>query len=80
MLKIYGGVVQEVKDEMKRQGREDEFVGSRVLRQPHSVCALCPLTFAFSQRSFIPPSRLLHRRNSNGTRKIAWLSRRSSLI
>jgi len=31
MLKIYGGVVQEVKDEMKRQGREDEFVGSRVL-------------------------------------------------
>jgi hypothetical protein len=30
MVKIYGTVVQEVKDEMKRQKREDEFVGSRV--------------------------------------------------
>ena len=31
MVMIYGSVVQEVKDEMKRQGREDEFFGSRVL-------------------------------------------------
>ena len=38
MLKIYGGVVQEVKDEMKRQRREDEFVGSRV----------CPATAMFT--------------------------------
>ena len=30
MLKIYGSVVQEVKDEMKGKGREDEFIGSRV--------------------------------------------------
>lgn len=30
MLEIYGSVVQDVKDEMRRQGREDEFVGSRV--------------------------------------------------
>ena len=34
-MKIYGGVVQEVKDEMKRQGREDEFVGSRVVYYLH---------------------------------------------
>jgi len=31
MVKIYGSIVQEVKDEMRRQGREDEFIGSRVL-------------------------------------------------
>ena len=31
VLRIYGSVVQEVKDEMKRGGREDEFIGSKVL-------------------------------------------------
>jgi len=31
ILKIYGTVVQEVRDEMKRQGREDEFIGSRII-------------------------------------------------
>ena len=31
MLKIFGDVVQEVKDEMKEQGREDEFIGSKVV-------------------------------------------------
>ena len=31
MLKIFGNVVQEVKDEMKEQGREDEFIGSKVI-------------------------------------------------
>jgi hypothetical protein len=36
MLKIYGSVVGEVKDEMERQGREDEFIGSRVSRHPYS--------------------------------------------
>jgi hypothetical protein len=29
-LVTFGQVVQEVKDEMKRQGREDEFVGAKV--------------------------------------------------
>ena len=43
-MKIYGSVVQEVKDEMKRQNREDEFVGSRVFRHSHLVCALYWLT------------------------------------
>ena len=40
ILKIYGGVVQEVKDEMKRQGREDEFVGSRVVYYLHLASTL----------------------------------------
>ncbi|KAF9778026.1 hypothetical protein BJ322DRAFT_1094454 [Thelephora terrestris] len=31
MLRIYGDVVRGVKDEMKKQGREDEFVGSRII-------------------------------------------------
>ena len=31
MLKIFGNVVQDVKDEMKKQGREDEFIGSKVV-------------------------------------------------
>jgi len=39
-VKIYGSVVQEVKDEMKRQGREDEFIGSRVSCYSRSVCHL----------------------------------------
>lgn len=31
MLKIFGSVVQEVNDEMKRKGREDEFIGARII-------------------------------------------------
>ena len=34
MLTIFGTVVQEVKDEMEMQGRENEFIGSRVLYHP----------------------------------------------
>jgi hypothetical protein len=44
MLKIYGSVVQEVKDEMKRQGREDEFIGSRVLLYALGFRTRCLLT------------------------------------
>jgi len=57
ILKIYGSVVQEVKDEMKRQGREDEFIGSRVSYHQHSVRTPCTLTTVPSERLSIPPSR-----------------------
>ena len=56
MVKIYGSVVQEVKDEMKRQKREDEFIGSRVF---YHLLGLNPLStdHRFLPRLFIPPSR-----------------------
>ena len=57
MLKIYGSVVQEVKDEMKRQGREDEFVGSRVFYHSHLFFTPHWLTIISLQRSSIPQSR-----------------------
>ena len=60
MPKVYGSVVQELKDEMKRQRREDEFVGSKVFSHYRSVCTLRTLTVTFSRRLFIPPSRSSH--------------------
>jgi len=56
MIKIYGNVVQEVKDEMKRQKREDEFIGSRVFYYSLGL-HLLSTDHRFLRRLFIPPSR-----------------------
>lgn len=62
MIKIYGSVVQEVKDEMKRQGREDEFIGSRVFYRSRSICALHLLIVDFT-----PEDHLYHHQGHHAT-------------
>ena len=78
--------MQEVKDEMKRQGREDEFIGSRVLHHSHPVCTLHPLTIVspedhlyHDQSSHTRGAQLVHGGLSGSQEGVPGFGRRSVL-
>jgi hypothetical protein len=67
-LRIFDKIMNEVKDDMKQQGREDEFIGARVRNLSHSVSSRSP-----SIRSSIRPSASSHLQSWSGTLRIASL-------
>jgi hypothetical protein len=66
-LVVFDRVLNEVKANMKRQGREDEFIGARV-SESYVMSHIKHIQLTY--RSYILPFDSLHQRSSNGILKI----------
>ena len=76
-LRIFERVLNEVKTEMKEQGREGDFVGAKVAS--FSV-NLITHSFIYSHRLFTAPCATIQPKSWNGTLRTASRSRRNSHI
>lgn len=64
-LQLYDHVLKEVKADMKQQGREDEFVGSKVTIFT-AMFYTPPCSSSYGRRSYTPSYGSSHPRKSNG--------------
>lgn len=80
-FQIYERVLNEVKEELKKQGREDEFFGSKVIILtffPQVPICRSTLTSCLYFRSFTRPCAMSPAKSSSGISKTVSLSSRSS--